>query len=399
MASKTLAVALESARAAEDRGAEVEALRLLSVLARHEGHNRRALECCEQALHLLGEATSAHKQRGTILLSQGDVLRQMGRLKEAHASYAEALVIYRRLGIKRLQALTLNAMGLAVRAVGDYEDAVALFRRSLRLDQEINDSFRVGHKLCNLGVTYAEAGDVERAIGHLSKSAEVNQQLGDRRGLEETLIALLQVFLSAGAKKEAARILEQLDKLPRGAENRETAVRGALARADLALADLDAAAAAADTARQAVELARAASMLAAEAQGEARLALAEARQGHAVEAREALGRVSQLLDQAGQVERADELHLLCARASEALGDLAAAARSFSRAKAEVDGRRARMKSAAFREKYDAQPRIREIEQGVGRLEGRVGPSARAETAEGDAAPSHGGSPPPDKPNA
>lgn len=365
LASKALAVALESARRASDRGSEVEALRLLSVLARYEGHNRRALECCEEALSLVGQDKDALKQRGTILLARGEVQRQMGRLKEAVQSYAEALVIYRRLGIKRLQALTLNAMGLAARAVGEYEDAVALLRRSLKLDEEINDRFRVGQKLCNLGLTYAEAGDMDRAMKHLRRSAEVNQRLGDRKGLEETLVSLAEVLLGAGAASEARTTLEQARKLAASGESREGAVRTALLKADLALTEGDGAAAAA-AGREAAELAAASAMLAAEAQAWVRVARGEIAGDHLDEARAALGKAGALLEQMGQVDRADAVHLGVAEAWSALGEDGAAARSFARAHAEVEARRGRMKSPALRAKYDALGRVRAIEEGFRR---------------------------------
>ena len=52
------------------------------------------------------------------------------------------------------------------------------------LDQQINDRYRVGRKLCDLGLTYAEVGDLDRALQHLRRAAEVNHQLGDRSGMD-----------------------------------------------------------------------------------------------------------------------------------------------------------------------------------------------------------------------
>lgn len=358
-ASKALAVALEAARGGVDMGAEVEALRLLSVLSRDEGHFLKALECCDQALTLLGGATENLKQRGTILLSRGDVSRQMGRLQDAVQAYAEALVIYRRLGIKRLQSLTLNAMGEVARAIGEYEDAIGLLRRSLKLDQQINDRYRVGRKLSHLGLTYAEVGDTERALQHLRRAAEVNHQLGDRGGMQETLIGLAEVLLAAGATAEASDSLEEASKLASEGGSRFSAVRAKLVRADLAL-DAGELEEAVQSSREAIELARKAAMHGGEIQGTVRLALSLARLGKRSEAEPVLEQVSELVGQAGEVERAEIVQFLLGLAFEALEMDDESARAYERARREVDLRLGRMKSAQLRKTYQALPQVLSI---------------------------------------
>jgi serine/threonine protein kinase/predicted ATPase len=360
-ASKALAVALEAARSGADVGAEVEALRLLSVLARNEGQHLRALECCDQALTLLGCSTAALKQRGTILLSRGDALRQMGRLQEAVQPYAEALVIYRRLDIKRLQARTLNAMGQVARALGEYEDALGLLRRSLKLDHQINDRFRVGRKLCDLGMTYAELGDMEKALNHLRQAAQANQQLGDRAGMEETLVGLADVLLAAGATKEAEGTLAEAHKLAADSGSRFTTLRCDLVKADLAAAagDHEAAAAAAE---DALKLAQAGSLPAGELQAQVRLALARASRHETAPARQALDRARALIAEAGEVERADVVQLRIGQAFELLGLAGEASRAFAGAAAEVERRLGRLHSPERRRTYQALPHVAEIQK-------------------------------------
>jgi serine/threonine protein kinase/predicted ATPase len=361
LASKALAVALEAARSGADVGAEVEALRLLSVLARNEGQHLRALECCDQALTLLGCSTGALKQRGTILLSRGDVLRQMGRLQEAVQPYAEALVIYRRLDIKRLQARTLNAMGEIARALGEYEDALGLLRRSLKLDHQINDRYRVGRKLSHLGMTYAEIGDMERALNHLRQAAQVNQQLGDRSGMEETLVGLAEVLMAAGATKEAEGTLAEARRLALDGGSRFTALRCDLVQAELAFGarDYEAAAAAAE---DALKLAQAASLPAGEIQSQVRIALARAHRRETSQARAALSRVEVLIAEAGEVERAEVVLLRCAQAYELLGMPEEARKSFARAEAAVETRLKRLHTPELRRKYLALPHVAEIQK-------------------------------------
>ena len=359
LASKALAVALECARSGSDTGAEVEALRLLSVLARNEGHLLRGLECCDQALDLVGCSTESLKQRGTILLARGDVLRQMGRLKEAVQPYAEALVIYRRLGIRRLQAHTLGSMGQAARALGEYEDALGLLRRSLKLDDQINDRFRVGRKLCHLGLTYAEVGDLDRALTHLRHAAQVNHQLADRNGMEETLIGLAEVLAAAGAFKEAESTLREARRLTAAGGSRYAAVRGGIVQADL---DLEAGQtdSALKVAEETLALAREAQMPAGELQALLRLALGHAVEGAEDKADRALTAARALIDEAEEVERAELVHLTCGQVAELLGRGDEAADDLARAKKAVLRRLERMKNPDLRKRYQALPHIAAI---------------------------------------
>ena len=358
-ASKALAVALESARGAGNRGAEAEALRLLSVLARNEGQYLKAIDCCDQALTLLGTSADTLKQRGTILLARGDALQQMGRLQDAVQAYAEALVIYRRLGIKRLQSVTLNSMGQVARAIGEYEDAVGLLRRSLKLDQQINDRYRVGRKLCNLGLTYAEVGDVDRALHHLRRAAEVNHQLGDREGMEETLIGLAEVLLASGAAAEARETLDEAVKLAPEGGSRYWSVRAMLVRADIAL-ETGALEDAASASHAAVEVAQQAAMVGGEIAGRVRLALTRARQGRTDDAAAVLERVDQLIGRVGEMERAETVYDTLGLALEAIGRTDAASAAFEKARRAVETRTGKMKSAQLRSMYLALPHVKRI---------------------------------------
>jgi tetratricopeptide (TPR) repeat protein len=366
LASKALTVALESVRGGVDSGAEVESLRLLSVLALNEGHYLRALECCDQALTLVGCATGALKQRGTILLSRGDVLRQMGRLRDAVRPYAEALVIYRRLGIKRLQAHTLNSMGIVARSLGEYEDALGLLRRSLKLEQQINDRFRVGRKLCHLGLTYAEVGDLERALYHLRQAAQVSHQLRDRSGMEETLTGLAEVLLAAGAQEEVTSTLDKAARVRGDGGSRSVLVRCALVQTDLALAAEDWAAAVPHGA-EAERLAKEAGMPLAEVQALARLALAYARQDRTDEAKAVLARLDSLRRDLGDLERAEKVLLLCAQACDALDMTDQAWSFFEKAHAVVEERVEKIQSAELRQKYQSAPQVAAVQQGFRRL--------------------------------
>src|SRR6185295_13278879 len=129
----------------------------------------------EQALALCDRsATDAGRSappilvaRATILNERGATLSNIGRLEAAIESYAEALVIYRALGMARQEARALNNMGMVFAALGEYEEALAHYKSALKIDQALGERSHIAHKLGNIGRCYSDLGDVDRAESYL----------------------------------------------------------------------------------------------------------------------------------------------------------------------------------------------------------------------------------------
>src|SRR5262249_52902101 len=121
-AARAVGPALEAARAAGDRLAEAQAPPPRAPIARASRRRDDALALGEQALGLVGDdpAPPALVQRASILNAQGTTLWNMGRLEAAIEAYAEALVIYRAIGMPRQEARSLNNMGIVFAALGEY---------------------------------------------------------------------------------------------------------------------------------------------------------------------------------------------------------------------------------------------------------------------------------------
>ncbi|MCA9581087.1 MAG: tetratricopeptide repeat protein, partial [Myxococcales bacterium] len=345
----TLRRALEAALAAGDRALEIEALRLQAVHLRGTGDFEGALAACDRALDRAGLHGAHLAARGAILLQRGIVLRRMGALMEATRAYVEAVVVFRRLGIRRSESLALNALGVALAAIGETEDAVPTIRGSLAIDRETGEQMLLARKLSNVGQLYAELGDVSRALPFFERSQDVLSVIPDPEAEADLLCAMVEVLLEHGETRP--RLMKLLDRARSAVDTLRDPYHAARER--LVRAQVERATGSIDVA---IALAREARRLAAAGSYgyglQAAVFLAEclAEAGEIAEPKKIVEGVQQdVLDR--DVERAERVHASLARTLRALGDRDGAARAQAIATDIVHHRFEGIRDPALREHY------------------------------------------------
>jgi eukaryotic-like serine/threonine-protein kinase len=369
-ARRTLPAAKAAARASGDRLAQAEALRLEAILARSAGENEAALSFCQQALELCAEppgpcndagmGRAGLLERAQILGVAGTARWYLSQLREAIQSHAEALVIYRKLGVPRQEARALNNMGIVFSALGEFEEALAHYKRALQIDQELGDRAQVALKLANLGSVYVELGDPDQAESVLAKALAIAEQLGDPATSVDATITLGQAQLKRDQPEQARKTLLRGLELAEATGNRYQEIR---AMVYLALAQLrsgDPPQAVADLARRAQELAGKAPLPIGEIYALAAQALALARLGQRARAAELSAAAVHKLDAARAGEGAEEILHIHARLSRAAGREAEAALSLERAHQEILSKARRLKDDAVRSRFLLASPAREI---------------------------------------
>ncbi|MCB9572184.1 MAG: protein kinase [Kofleriaceae bacterium] len=354
-AARAVAPALQLARDAGDRLAEADALRLRSSIARLAGNNEESLRLGEQALALCGDGNGGERDalsaRALILNNLGTTLWNMGRLEAAIEHYAEALIIYRALGMPRLEARALNNMGIVFAALGEFEEALAHYKSSLKIDQQLGDRSGISLKLGNIGQAYADVGDVARADSYLAKAIKLAEQSGDNSTLCDAVISHGQAKLVRGDSRAGLALLERGLELATANRERYQEIRALEYIAFGQLQAGDPPGGALELARSATELARRMPMIIGVIYGLAAQGLAQSRLGDHAAAIAATGEAVALQDAQTRPEGAE--HILCwhARVLAAAGrrdDAVAAAR---RAQAEVDVKLSRLQDEELRRIY------------------------------------------------
>jgi len=301
-----------------------------TALARHD-MAEAALDCAVAA----SPASPDAALRRRLLRARGGLDYARERMPEALERLQCALAISSAGDDREAEASDLNALGSALRRLGDYRGALAALTESLEMRRA--GGGETGAVLNNIADVYRELGDRVEAMRHYREALSSFRDAGDSTHAAHVLESMAVVVLEDGDPARARRWLEEALASYRAQRRRdfELRVHGWLVRAALAEGDIDAARRW-SAAGQALALEH---RLAAPASFTLQAARTERLSGAAAAAvarlRAALAPGAQAVQGASGEERA-ELYAELAAAQEAAGDAAGAIASLRRAREEGD---------------------------------------------------------------
>ncbi len=355
--------ALDAAIEGDDKACEIEALRLLGQLRRDQGDTSGAIDALDRALARAGVDGEFLSARGQTLVQKAILLWRAGRLEESLEASAEAVVIFRRLGLKGHEAHALASLGVALAHRGAFEDAIHVMRASILLDREVGDRLHLGRKVSNVGQLYAELGDVESALAFLRRALDVFRVVDDQSGRSDTLCAMGELLAEQGdldgadvAVADARAIAERIQDPYDLAHVCLVETTIELSRGEPERAER--------LARDAASHARSAGARGYELLALATRAEALARVGRASEAVKLAREVGATVEGRRDVERAERIHLRLATALALASEAELAERERSEARAVVDARLAQIRDAALRRRYQESSLVRSIRDGA-----------------------------------
>jgi tetratricopeptide (TPR) repeat protein len=359
-ALRAVGPALQFAQEAKDLLAEAEALRLRAAIARLVGNAEESLRLVEEALGLVDTANAGTEggrpptpvlvARATILNQRGTTLWNIGKLEQSIESYAEALIIYRAVGMARQEARALNNMGIVFAALGEYEEALAHYKSALKIDQALGERSGLALKLGNIGQCYSDLGDIDRAESYLARALKVAEQTGDLSAAADAAVSFGQCKLQRGNVRGALELFEK--GLSLATENRER-YQEVRALQYIALAHLSAGdppETALEMAKSSTEWARKMPMMVGIIYGLTFQALALSRLGRHDEAIAASDEAIKLLDST-RADGGEHIYRWRAQVMTAAGQPALARAAEAKATAEVDGKAMRLRDPELRKHF------------------------------------------------
>ena len=139
----------------------------------------------------------------------GLALDSIGQYDNALICYQKSLSISQQIGDKSGEGTTLNNISQIYKARGDYDTALTYLEQSLSIRQQIGDKAGEGATLNNLATTAHAKGDYDTALTYLEQSLSISQQIGDKAGEGATLNNISQIYDARGDYDTALTYLQQ----------------------------------------------------------------------------------------------------------------------------------------------------------------------------------------------
>jgi CHAT domain-containing protein/tetratricopeptide (TPR) repeat protein len=167
------------------------------------------LQIAQQPTTTQPDPTRAEAEK---LTKEGAQLYQQGTAESliaARKKLEQALVLWRKLGDKSGQAITLSNIGSVYDSLGDKQQALKFLNQSLPLAIEVRDRFGQAGTLNNIGGVYDSLGDKQQALKFYNQSLPLSIEVGNRVGQARTLNNIGSVHDDLGDKQQALKFYNQ----------------------------------------------------------------------------------------------------------------------------------------------------------------------------------------------
>lgn len=195
--------------------ADGEKLRLEGTAESH----RRAIEKYEKAL-ALRRSTMDRRLEAITLLAIGEVYLSLGERRTALDYYQRAASIVRPLGDPSDIGGVLNYIGVAHYWLGENQKALDFHLEELGLHRSVGSRGNEANALSNIGRVYHALGESRRALEFFREALSLRQAIGDRFGLGHTLTNMGQAYLALGDHQKALAHAREALPLRRAIEDR-----------------------------------------------------------------------------------------------------------------------------------------------------------------------------------
>ena len=156
---------------------------------------------------------------------EGQELKQQGTaesLQQAITKWEEALSLYRTIGDKLWEAVTLLTIGRVYSDLGQKQKALEFYNQSLPLSRATEDKTTEAITLNNIGRIYDASGEKQKALDYYNQSLPLSQGLGDKETEALTLNNIGVVYSALGEKQKALEFYNQSLPLSRATGDKET---------------------------------------------------------------------------------------------------------------------------------------------------------------------------------
>jgi len=188
---------------------QMDAQELKALILQSTGISYRLMNKPDDAMRSYQEAMIINRRLGLKrnlagnLVEMAVVESSQGKPDSALASYNQALGLQRDIGMKKEVGDTLNDKGVVYQSKGDYDKALQEYKESLQIQRDTGDQNYEALCLNNIGGVYQGKGDTDNALTYLQQALQLREKLNKPAAIAETLASLGQVYSSTGQYDQA----------------------------------------------------------------------------------------------------------------------------------------------------------------------------------------------------
>lgn len=136
-------------------------------------------------------------------IAMADIYRMIGDFDSAIKNYEEAVESAEALGNELTAADCLAGMGLSLRAMGMWKEAIHFISTAKKIYKRNKDDKGFAFALWAEGGALRVAGDIKKAISKFQESKKIFERLGDKSGIAYSLCGLGGIYRISGRFEES----------------------------------------------------------------------------------------------------------------------------------------------------------------------------------------------------
>ena len=196
------------------KGSRLDVLLKLGKVLELVGHWQRAEEVDREALEL-AENLDDGLRRASCQTALAEVVRKQGRFPEAFELLNRAARGFAAFGDEGGVARVLHLTGTVAAQRGDYDKALASYRKSLQIREKIGDKSSMASLLSNLGVIAEYKGDYDGSGDFHQRALALRESVGDRWAIGVSMTNLGMIAVLQKRHDEAREWFEKAMQINR----------------------------------------------------------------------------------------------------------------------------------------------------------------------------------------
>ncbi len=149
------------------------------------------------------EEKEREKRISQTLMQKGNLLKNIGELKQAQKDYEEILKIADPSEDKRLIAETYKDLGDLFRLKHDFQNGLACLVKAREIFQDLKDFEEIAHTLNNIGNIYWIDSQYQEALKAFGEALEIQRTLDSKPDIASTLNNMGSIYVSQHQYKKA----------------------------------------------------------------------------------------------------------------------------------------------------------------------------------------------------